>query len=269
MNLYTTLNAAKRLAGESGTDRDTLWLEQIEAASRRIDMACGRHFYTETATRYFDSQNRVDAWIDDYLSITTLTTDSDLDGTYDGETWVENTDWFPQPYNGWPKMGIQMHIDGNYANIKARRYIKATGTFGYGDGISADPWAGLGVTGTVATTDGTALTLSASGAVEAGHTIKIGDEQMYVSAVSDTTATVERGVNGTTAATHSAAAISAAKYPAPVTRACATIATAFIAQDSHAGYKSERIGDYNYTLADDKQIDEFITRALVGFVRHV
>jgi hypothetical protein len=53
------------------------------------------------------------------------------------------------------------------------------------------------------------------------QTILVDAEQMYITAISGNTLTLERGVNGTTAATHSGgAAVSRYDYPALVVQAC-------------------------------------------------
>lgn len=270
MNLYCTLDQAKRAASHSGTSRDALWLEQIEGASRMIDAVCGRHFYTASGIRYFDSAGCRDVlYIDDFLSLSALWMDSERDGTFDGQDWAEGEDWVSRPYNHWPKIAIETHVSTAYALASGKRYIKATGVWGFGDGYSGTPWKAQAVTLTVADGATTTATVSTAGVVEAGHTLKVEDEQIYVSAVDGTTLTVVRGVNGTTGAAHTAAAVSTAKYPALVQRACVTVAAGRIARETHSGYKSERIGDYQYTLADEGQEEQFLQRALCGLVRPV
>ena len=76
----------------------------------------------------------------------------------------------------------------------------------------------VGITATA-----TILSLSAEGTIQAGHTLRIDTEQMYVQAVSTggtKTATVVRGVNGTVAATHSTKEIYIYQYPGPVVESC-------------------------------------------------
>lgn len=269
MNLYATLDDVKDVLNESGTDRDTRIMVHLEDASRRIDEHCKRVFWTETGTRYFDGRCGVRLYLDDFLAVSALATDSERDNSFDGETWVDGTDFVVWPDNSWPKLGVYALPDGNYAFSDLDRYIKATGTWGYGDGKSASPWGSITPTGTVATTTGTTLTLSAAGVVKPGHTLKIGTEQLYVSAVSTGVATVERGVNGTTAAAHSTAAITVAQYPALVTRTAVTLAIGLFSRSAKAGMKSERIGDYQYTLATEEDEAEFLGRSLSGFVRMV
>jgi hypothetical protein len=177
---------------------------------------------------------------------------------------VEGTDWVSFPYNSFPKFGVEMHVNGDYGFVEQRRYIKATGIFGYGDGLSASPWDAKTITGTVASVDGTTLTLSADGVVQAGHTIQIGTEQIYVESLGTLNAVVLRGVNGTTAAIHAAAAVSLAKYPVAVVRACVTLAISGLSREGKAGMKTERIGDYSYTLSDEGDEMKFLERALMG-----
>ena len=63
----------------------------------------------------------------------------------------------------------------------------------------------------------TSVVVSSRADVEAGRTILIDSEQMYVKSYSSNTLTVVRGVNGTTATSHSAgAAIDIYEYPGPI-----------------------------------------------------
>jgi len=267
MNLYATLTALKSALNVTSTARDSLYLEHLEAASRRIEQYCGRRFWVSQEVRYFNAPCEVLAYLDDFCSLSALAMDSELDGTFDGETWVEGTDWVAWPYNTFPKLGVELHIAGNYSFLQSRRYIKATGLFGYGDGLRATPWDLTSVTASVGTDSGTTLTLSADGTVEAGHTILVGSEQMYVESLGTLSAVVRRGVNGTTAAIHAAAAVSLAKYPVAVTRACVTLAISGLSREPKAGMLTERIGDYSYTLAGEVDEGKFLDRALIGLVK--
>jgi len=269
MNLYATLGELKRALSVTSSARDALYLEHLEAASRRIEVFCGREFFLTDAVRYFDSRCNYLVYVDDYVAISALAMDSEADGTYDGETWVQDTDWFAMPYNTWPKFGIELHPNGNFSFGSGRRYIKATGVWGYGDGLSGSPWDVTAITATVADDSGTTLTLSADGVVSPGHTLLVESEQVYVSAVGTLTATVLRGVNGTTAAAHTDAAVGLARYPKQVMRACITLAVAGLKREKNAGFKSERIGDYQYTLADEADEVKFLDRALVGLVKPI
>jgi len=267
-NLYATPTEFKARPGMSAATPGSLWLALIEAASRAVDAACSRYFYTETATKTFDGHASTLVHLpDDLISITTLKTDSEADGTYDGETWTANTDYILYPENSYPKWGIMVPSWGNYSFGSAPSYIRIAGVWGYGDGTS-NPWATTAVTGTVGTTSGTTLTISVSAGIEAGTTIKCGTEQMYVSAVSGTSATVTRGVNGTTAAIQAAAVISTAKYPTLVKEATLMLARNQYQRDSGSmeSLQSEKIGDYEYTRVNLSTLESAQEKALARYI---
>lgn len=219
MNNYARLSEVKRLSsGLNSTELDAVYLDAIEAASREFELRCHRHFYSKTATRYFDGNGKRNlrltdesALLSDLLSITSLTVDDDDDGTYE-LTMVDGTDYRLWPLNESPKTRIDLLTRGTQLSVwpKGQSTVKLVGKFGYSEDTESS-----GLTGTVATTNGTTLTASdsATGVIEKGDTILIGTEQMYVSAVEGTAITVTRGVNGTTAATHSAVAINIRRYP--------------------------------------------------------
>lgn len=271
MNLYTTpseLRAAN--AGLAGV-ADAVLLGLIEDVSRWLDGQLGRHFYVKQETRYFgsrmgDGQTQMGLLlVDDLLSLTTLKTDEDGDLDYD-ITWGVG-DYYLYPDNGWPKWALVEHPAGSYSFPLGARTVEIAGSWGYGDGERALPWDASGVTGTVATTGGTTLTLSAAGTVAAGRTLLVGSEQMYVSALNGTAATVVRGVNGTTAATHAAEAVLTAAYPRPIVRACMYYAGLWQAEAGREGLTSERIGsDYSYARMAPADDQALFTR-LVGAFR--
>lgn len=258
-NCYATVEECKRLGGYTTTDFDTLFLQLLGQVSRGIDDFCHRTFYAKTDTRIYDMQHsRWDLMLcDDLLSVTTLTADSEFDWTHDGETWTEGADFVLQPDNQWPKTRVRAHIQGNYSFVPdAVRYIKIVGLFGFGDGNSATPYRSAAPTVTVADATTRGVTVSAPGAFEAGQTILVGSEQLFISAVNGTTIYCTRGVNGTTAAAHSAAACSIYVYPGRIRQAAASLAfQAFNTRDKK-GIKSELIGQYQYvrdTTANNEQ----------------
>jgi len=246
LNLYLPIATMRSRLNLSGTSYDSQIEESLERASRYIDSICHRPFYVETASNYFDtgSDSGVLLLSKDVLTVSGFVTDSEADGTYDGETWTQNTDYWLAPDNRWPKTYVQATpFGGKTFPINTVRYVKITGTFGYGDGTGSSPWLATAVTGTVATTDGLTLTISVSAGITAGTTILVESEQMYVSSVTTTSATVVRGVNGTTAATHSAKTIYTAVYPSLVCAACQQIAGRYFRETGET-YASEGIGDY-------------------------
>lgn len=217
---YATLPELRAAAGiKDATDTadDAALLRKAEAVSRWIDGECKRHFYVLSATKTF-SPVRSDRLLlpDDLLSITTLKTDEGDDYDYD-YTWGP-TDYFLLPSNDWPKWMLTVKPLGNYSFPVGQDTVQIAGLWGYGDGFSATPWAATGCTITVADAVSTMVTPSDQSLLAVGQTILVDDEQMYVIALTDggvgaDSATVKRGVNGTTAVAHAAAPASVYLYP--------------------------------------------------------
>lgn len=114
---------------------DPILESAITAASRQIDKYCGRKFYSATETHYFDANCYSELFIDDLLSVTTLKTDDDGDGTYE-TTWTANTDYVLWPYNassaGEPYTEIRTGNSGNYYfPTNVRRAVQIAGSWGY------------------------------------------------------------------------------------------------------------------------------------------
>lgn len=273
MNLYSTLDDLKSALNVSTSTDDARMLMALESASRYVDQLARRYFYTKAETRVMDTVcDTLAVWLDnDLLSASSFKTDSESDGTLDGETWVEGTDFNFWPDNEFPKIEARVAVAGNFAFPKlVERYISIVGVWGYGDGERAVPWDVLaGVTGTVATANGKILTLSADDIVLVGNTIRLGTEDMFVSAVATGNATVDRGVNGSTAATHTTAAISVAKYPPQIVNAAQEFGTQFWRQLGGEVMESEGFGDYRYKRFSNANQRERDSRLVSGFRRPV
>jgi len=207
------LTAAIATAG--GTD--PIYLRRIDAASRAFENDCnGRIFYARKATRRYTGDGTATLYLPhDLISVETLTVDTSGDGTGD-VTLVEDTDFWLRPEaaeeTGRPYWQIDLIPWSTQLSAwpKVSRCIAITGLWGWSYELEA-----TGLTGTVADASTTSLTASATAAelVYPGDTIIVESEQMYVSAVAVDTITVERGINGTTAAAHAAKAISVRRYP--------------------------------------------------------
>jgi len=235
MNSYSTLTqlkSASYLNISTVTDYDTPLLNLLIQSSRLIDKWCERFFYVKTETRYYDGAGRT-LRPNDILSITTLKTDEDGDATF--ENSFATTDYFLYPLNDYPKTEIQINPNGDYGSFAngIKKGIEIIGSFGYADNLT--PYISVGTLGVAITsTTATSATMTTGHSVEAGHTILIDNEQMFVSAVSTNTLTIKRGMNGTTAATHLInVTVSAYEYPMPITQACLiTAMRAFKRKDS-------------------------------------
>ncbi len=258
MNCYIGIEAVKRKLGITSTTLDADVLAAVKAGSRGIDAASGRDgivegFFTYSGARIFDVAESIRRGsiqrfpINECLSVSALEEDTGGDGTF-ATTW-DAADYILGPANYFPKKHIEAPPYGDRRFTPGSRLVRITGVWGYGNGRSATPWTATGATGTVGTTTGTTLTLSAATGFEAGQTILIGTEQMFISAIDSLSATVERGVNGTTAAAQSAAAISRAQYPDDVAFAALWFAIDAWESMGRAGILNERIADYSYQVA--------------------
>lgn len=249
---YATIGDVKGVLGITATTDDTVIRKICESASRLIDNYCSgaqkRYFYCETATKYFDGA--VPLRIDDLLTITSIKTDEDGDGTFEN-TLTVTTDYLLYPLNGYPKTKVELSIGGNYGSFGAsKKGCQIVGLWGYGDGISATPYIlDTTLTAAISSTTATTCAVTAVTNLSAGNTILIDTEQMYIYSISTLTLTVERGVNGTTAATHNnSTALYIYQYPADIKQACKDLSVAFYQNRGRWGTQSERLGDYSYTM---------------------
>jgi hypothetical protein len=210
------------------TADDTQLLRDLEMIGDLIERECDRRFQPYLATVYLSYDPHPDAQYRgclmlprDLLAVTSLKTASDeTDGviTY-GDTWAgsgSTVDYRLEPRDAPTDRRPYWRIRATgtrYSWPCVNDGIELIGTFGYWlDTISVGT---LGAA--IADTTTTSVTMTAGHSVEAGHTLLIDSEQFYVSAVSTNTLTVERGVNGTTAAAHLInAAVSRFRYPAVV-----------------------------------------------------
>lgn len=99
--LYVNLEDFKLAIGDDGEDYDDLYLRAIDAASRRIDLWTGRHFYVvDSDTRVNRPETTYYAYVGDFVDPTDITikTDDEGSGTYE-TTWVYNVDWIAEPFS--------------------------------------------------------------------------------------------------------------------------------------------------------------------------
>ena len=255
---YASISDVKGVLGISATTDDTVIRKIVEASSRFIDNDMRRTFVTSTATKYFDGANVL--WVPDLLSVTTLKTDEDGDGTFENTYQVatEPIDYYlygvglEDTLNTFPKIRIETSSNGDYSGFATgcKKGVQIAGIWGYGDGISATPY----VIDTTITSDlakgATSIPVTAVTNLSAGQLIRIGTEQYYIYSISTLTLTVEPTVNGTTEATHTSGDyIYIYQYPSDIRQACLDLSVALYQNRSKQGLQSERIGDYSYTIA--------------------
>ena len=234
MNAYLTVDLIKNasILDISGTGDDTRLRRVLENVSRKVDDYCNRHFFTLSQTKKFDGDGGILLLIPDLISIDAsgLKTDDNKDRTFE-TTWA-TTDYLLLPSNADPTGGngqsrpyteIEVDLDAGTEDVwtDGRQTVEIAAQWGFNRKY-------LRATETVneeldATETGVDITTRTD--IEAGHTILVDSEQMYVLSYSSNTLTVLRGVNGTTGATHSSGAvIDIFEYPGPVIEATLALA---------------------------------------------
>ena len=229
-NAYVTLDTIKSsgVLNISGTGDDTRLLALIEAVSRVIDRYCGRHFYSMKTAKRFDGDGGVSLLVPDLISIDAggLKTDDNKDRSFE-TTWA-TTDYLLLPSNADPTNSdnpearpfSKIEVDRD-AGTKAffrtgRELVQITGEWGYRRHLErASETANAIADATTAS-----IAVSARTDAEAGHTLLIDSEQLYVKSYTGNTLTVARGVNGSTAASHGGGAvIDIYRHPGPIVEA--------------------------------------------------
>jgi len=216
-NLYIRLPVLRARLNIETRIEDALLLEQAEIASRELDQRTGRQFFASIATRYIDGSGSRDLALDgDLLSLSAVATDSAGDGTF-ATSLVEGTDYLPmysaEQYSApvstacYRLLRLTTYLGGDLAVWPVGpRMVRITGTWGY-SATEETVITGLGAAVTVAdnplSAGASSLTVPDDrDALAVGDSLLIGTEEIFVSAIRGTTATVTRGVNGTTAAAH-------------------------------------------------------------------
>ena len=225
MNTYITLETLKSPGALDirDNDHDTRLLSFIEGVSRSIDGYCRRHFYVLRATRQFDGDGSTRLRPPDLVSIDPggLATDDDRDGVF--ETVWGDSEYVLHPANADPTGGHDasrpywsVDAEGRRCFPRGSRTVRIVGEWGF--------WRRL--RRVAATLSGAVdehraeIVVGVLADIQVGHTLLIGDEQVYVRGISARTLSVTRGVNGTGAASHDPGdGVSVFEYPAPVSEA--------------------------------------------------
>lgn len=227
LNCYAGLDdLTQSMKGGSSAVDKAVALRVLEAVSRAYDRGLERRFWHGTATAYFDGNGkrvlrlRSSAVVRgglyaDLLSVTTCKLDENADGTYE-RTLTENTDfWLADREEDGPYRALEIMTRSTQAVAwhRAPRSVEVVGSWGYSSETESAGTLGAAISSTTATS----VTMASGHSVQAGNTIVVGTEQMFVSAVTGLVLTVVRGVNGSTAATALiSAAVSRRRYPRPI-----------------------------------------------------
>ena len=236
---YITLDTLKGASALNivGTANDDRLLRLAEAASSVIDRWCNRHFFARRATLRFDGSGEATLGVPDLVSV-----DSDGVRTYDSGYGARATVWDADDYNLLPfnadpasagnpnsrpytRLLVTATTSGKACFPLGRGNVEVSGVWGWWQQLRRASQ----VVNVAADADATTLTVSASQQdrteIAAGHTLLIGDEQVYVRVADSVPLTVERGVNGTTAdAVNKDDFIDIYEYPPPVSEVALLLA---------------------------------------------
>ena len=231
----------------TGTGGDARLLVLLEAISEAIDDYAGRSFQPRIETKYFSGNGKSSMLLpDDLIAVTTLKEDDNLTGTGYATTWA-TTDYVLAPYDAHPTdsnpertspytaLEVDRRDSGSQSRLgRGQRRFELAGKWGWAESQKATG----ATTSEELDASETGVDVSAGTSFEAGQTILVESEQMYITAISSNTLTVVRGVNGTTAATHATGkSITTMQYPAAV-REAALIETARLWTMRTSGYAS-------------------------------
>jgi hypothetical protein len=134
---YATLAQFKAAVGITDSTDDTALQNVLDATDTLIDLYCDRKtgFGTATETRYYTAEDYQYVLTDDLVSVTTLQTDDDANGTYE-TTWTAGTDFVLAPANaaldGFPYTEIDTSVSWPRNFPKdVYRGVKVVGVFGF------------------------------------------------------------------------------------------------------------------------------------------
>jgi hypothetical protein len=134
-NGYCTLAQLKASLRITDTVDDALLELAIESASREIDAATERNFYSTAGTRIYTPRDSYVTEIDDVVSVTSIKSSSAADGTFD-TTWTA-TDYQLEPLNGIaggiavPYSFIRAVGDFTWPISGKEATVQVVGTFGF------------------------------------------------------------------------------------------------------------------------------------------
>lgn len=212
--------------GVSGEDARVL--NAVAEASRMMQTGTGgRQFHSTVETRTFDGCGQMSLYVGDLISLDSLKFDEDGDGIFE-TTVTGHTLWPWNRPSGYAARRIDLGLGASRSAFPSGVVprVQIVGKWGHSEILQAVVGA-TAITATVATDSGLTITASAdvatSNLVAVGDAVVIEDEQLgdVTSVAGDglTFVVRARGINGTTAAAHSAKQLYLRRYPADVERA--------------------------------------------------
>lgn len=206
---YVTLDQVKEHIKITSSTDDEKLLDYIEWSSRLIETWKGRRYDPRVQKRVYDTPQAnssvfgvFDPALSEIQSKRVLRLDDDLlelTELLNGDN-VEITDYVLEPANEYPKNRIRLRSSEVFVNSDdgPEQAISVTGVWGYHDRWN-EAWTILDVLD--AQLSASADEIIVSGA-EIGQLLRLDTEYVLVLDIGATTATVERGFNGSTATIH-------------------------------------------------------------------
>lgn len=205
INSYATLAEFKAWKEIDGVNiqRDSDLELILENASRYLDDMTGRTFYPRIETQsYSVPPGRSLKLDDDLLEVLSITNGDD--------TTLANTEYHTLPKNMSPKYMIDIKNTSIYSwqydtDAGGEYVIDVNAVWGFHNRYSTGAWKSAGTLGAaISDTTGTSVTMTAGHTLKASKIYKVDNEIFIPSGVANNTITLyERGMNGSTAATHS------------------------------------------------------------------
>ncbi len=137
---YATLSEFKAAIGITDSTDDVALQSVLDATDNLIDLYTDRKqgFGTASETRYYTAQDWSYTLTDDLVSITTLQTDDNADGSYE-TTWTAGTDFVLAPANAALDGQPYTEVDASTAYPRnfpkgVYRGVKIVGVFGFPGG---------------------------------------------------------------------------------------------------------------------------------------
>jgi hypothetical protein len=230
------------------------FLRFIKSASATIANRVG-DFIPVTMAREYDEERGEDMWLDPLLSVSSIVNGTATLTASDYTLFPSGKHWNNGPYS-------RIHLEASaWADD-----VTITGQ--WGKYLLAES---LGITGTHSGTTDTTLTISAASAeVSPGRILLIGSELVAVQAkLTSLTYTVERGINGTTAAAHASAAVYAQRVPDDVNYLAREMA-ALAYKKAQTGYTgrggNEAVGESWYINEFPQALKDLRKQYTLGYV---
>jgi hypothetical protein len=271
-NLYVDVDAFRRRFVNNAvldlSDEQEI-VRVLETTARGIDEYTHRHYYALTQTRYFDGDGCGEMYIPDLLAVTTIKFDEDGDRVFE-LTLQAATDYYllrPGADNedALPRTLLRLDdVNGQRASFLARRrLIEIVGRWGYTEAVER-------IAPTITLADGSTSTATVSeiGDIADGQTLLVNGtaEQVYVVQKSGTTTlTVQRGMNGTTAAGATDAALDRFVY-VPEIREANLIMASRLWKRRESGYAGINAGPAG-VAEFIRHMDPDVAAMLAPFVR--